>query len=158
MSATGTTNWSWNEGERPECFAEAYRQWISVAEQAWCTISGIPEEQRAAHSGRAAGFFLKPTPVMQLAKKTLQPRVTADALAWRSLRGAAVALVGKRRRWEAGKGSLDTLMHTAVNMTGIDIEPINKQTGEFLNLALMISALLTDPIEELLDVLNDLQE
>ena len=96
--------------------------------------------------------------MLQLAKKTLKPGVSEDALAWRSLRGAAVALVGKRRLWEAGRGSLDKVVQMAVHMTSINIKRINRQTGEALNISMMIAALIPDPMDDLLDVLSDLQE
>ena len=37
-----TTAWDWQQGQLPTCLPEAYKQWITAAEDAWCTISDVP--------------------------------------------------------------------------------------------------------------------
>ena len=61
---TDDTKWSWAQGQQPQYFTAAYRQWITAAGQAWCGIDGMPEVDQPRYTGRAAGFVLKPTPVM----------------------------------------------------------------------------------------------
>ena len=101
---------------------------------------------------------MTPTPILKLVDKTLKPRVSPDALAWRNLRTAAVALVNKRRLMANVSTSVEKLAEAVQNMARIDVTPIAKQVGEEVDLAALVNALLTDLLQELADVLSDIQD
>ena len=82
--------WAWQTGNCDLALEDAWRQWVSHAEQQWCDLHDLPEgPARRPYTGREAGFETKEVQLAGVLRSSKVSALSKEARAWRSLSSLA---------------------------------------------------------------------
>ena len=110
-------SWGWQAGKLGQIqLGEAYTQWVSNVETGLITAFDIPAHAASRYRGRARGMHLRLVDLDVIHKTKAHARLAPEARFWKSLRRAAVQMVGKSRSCLAGRSSSGDLVETNPNI------------------------------------------
>ena len=116
-------SWDWKAGLPCSLpLGDAYSQWVSNVETGLIAAFDIPAHLAGRYRGRAQGMQLRLVDLDAIHKTKAHARLSPEARFWKSLRRAAVQVVGKGRSCLAGRTMSSDLARTVLTFVALFVQ------------------------------------